>query len=317
MVICLECGFEAPRLQWTHFKYKCTGRFKNGKEYMIAHPGVQVVDEDLKKRCVVTIESLSKKYGEEEGGLRFESYCKLQAETNKFEYKREKYGWTEEEFLQYNKSRAVTIENLIDRYGGESGLKVWNDYCEKQKITKSKKYIISTHGEEYYQNLCKIRTQTDDLTVIAKWHNITIEQAKEKIKTKIRGVLYSEVEAEFTESLEIAIGCELQHTSKHKPWGRYDIISKKYFVYDIKHNDCVVEFNGDYWHANPKIYESTDLIRGTEAKLLWEKDHRKINFANELGFRTYTVWEGDYMNNKTKIIDEVAKWMLNTQQLNQ
>ena len=29
MVKCLECGFESSRLQWTHFKYNCTGRFAN------------------------------------------------------------------------------------------------------------------------------------------------------------------------------------------------------------------------------------------------------------------------------------------------
>ena len=33
MIKCLECGFESSRLQWTHFKFNCTGRFNNGTEY--------------------------------------------------------------------------------------------------------------------------------------------------------------------------------------------------------------------------------------------------------------------------------------------
>jgi beta-mannanase len=47
---CLECGVEAQRLQWTHFKYKCTGKFKNGKEYQAAYPGSKVVDEELSQK---------------------------------------------------------------------------------------------------------------------------------------------------------------------------------------------------------------------------------------------------------------------------
>lgn len=47
---CLECGFESSRLQWTHFRYKCTGRFKNGTEYKKAYPNALLVDEEIAKK---------------------------------------------------------------------------------------------------------------------------------------------------------------------------------------------------------------------------------------------------------------------------
>ena len=34
MPTCKECGFTASRLQWTHFKFNCTGKFNNGKEFI-------------------------------------------------------------------------------------------------------------------------------------------------------------------------------------------------------------------------------------------------------------------------------------------
>ena len=71
------------------------------------------------KTTAVTLKNLVKKYGENEGKLRWEKYRNLQAVTNTFEYKKEKYGWSREDFDKFNQSRAITEENLINRYGDE------------------------------------------------------------------------------------------------------------------------------------------------------------------------------------------------------
>jgi len=72
-----------------------------------------------------------KKYGITEGAERWNSYCKKQADSNKFEYKQEKHGMTYEEYDEYNKSRAVTLDNMIKRYGVQDGLFHWNQYVER------------------------------------------------------------------------------------------------------------------------------------------------------------------------------------------
>ena len=51
---CLECGFEAPRLQWTHFKYKCTGNISSINEYKNKYPNSILVDEELAAKCKIT-----------------------------------------------------------------------------------------------------------------------------------------------------------------------------------------------------------------------------------------------------------------------
>jgi very-short-patch-repair endonuclease len=312
MIKCLECGLEAPRLQWTHFKFNCTGKFNNGKEYMQAHLGAQVVSEDLKKRCVVTLESLTKKYGEKEGKIKFESYRIKQSVSNSYEYKKEKYGWSQDDFDKYNASRAVTVENLVAKHGETKGLQIWEDYCEKQRITKSKDYVVAKYGIEYWNDLCQKKKSANSPAFIAQYNNITIEQAVEKLMARRSALPFSKLELEFVDELEKILG-PLEHTNKRKPWGRWDTQEHCYYVYDIKHQTCIIEFNGDYWHANPKIYNEDDEIRGTKARDIWQKDKRKISLAHEAGYHTMVVWESDFMANKAQVIEEVVQWMLNTQ----
>ena len=63
-----------------------------------------------------------------------------------FNYKKEKYNWTEEDFKNFNLSRAVSVDNMIKKYGNEDGLKKWNDYLNKQK-NNDLKIIIFNQGQ--------------------------------------------------------------------------------------------------------------------------------------------------------------------------
>ena len=61
---------------------------------------------------------------------------------------------TKSEFKQYNLSRSSTLESTIDKYGENLGMVKWNNYIEKQKITKSKEYVVKKHGIEFWNELC-------------------------------------------------------------------------------------------------------------------------------------------------------------------
>lgn len=305
---CLECGFEAPRLQWTHFKNKCTGRFNNGREYMLAYPGAKVVDNDLARLTAITKSNLISKYGEDEGMRRWEEYRKKQSDTNKFDYKAAKYGWTLEEFDDYNRSRAVTVENLIKKYGMEEGLDRWDSYCEKQRLTKSKEYVISTYGEQAWHDVCQKKRAPHDPATISMIYGITLDQAIEKILSRFQARYTSNLEIEFITKIEKLFG-KLDHTSISKPFGKWHKDLDGYVIYDIKHGKCIIEFNGDYWHANPKIYSAQDTIRGKRASDIWEKDAKKLQLVTDLGFNVLVVWERDYKLNQQKTLEDVVKWM--------
>lgn len=118
-------------------------------------------DEFARERQKVTREKMIKRWGLEEGERRWQQYCNKQSETNTFEYKKEKYGWTQEMFDEYNSSRAVTLENCIRRHGEEKGKEIFEKYREQQRYTTSPEYFIEKYGEEkgkeIYNNFDELR----------------------------------------------------------------------------------------------------------------------------------------------------------------
>lgn len=315
MIKCFECGFESNRLQWTHFKYKCTGRFNNGKEYLKVYPNALLVDPSLAKASAMTLDNQIKKYGIEEGQRRWESYRKKQAHTNSFEYKKEKYGWTWEQFDQYNSSRAQTLEKMITRHGEDEGVARWQSYCERQAYTNTKDYFVEKYGSEQghqkYLEVNKNKAVANPL-ILAEKMSITVEEATDIIIKRQKNFFSSNLEKEFTTLLENKIG-PLEHTTFSKPFGKWSHLMNTYVVYDIKHQDCIVEFNGDYWHANPKLFSDTAEIRGKSAKSIRERDMLKLKTVQDQGFRTLVIWESDFINNKQQTIEMVAEWILNEQ----
>jgi len=74
--------------------------------------------------------------------------------------------------------------------------------------------------------------------------------------------------------------------------------------YDFKIDNYLIELNGDFWHANPKIYQATDIMPFPEGQKLvkdiWEKDKLKKELALQNGYKFITLWECD-LNNPNKI----------------
>ena len=94
------------------------------------------------KSISITLNKFIEKYGEVEGKKRWDSYREKQRITNTYEYKKEKYGMTKEEFITYNKSRACTLENLIKRHGKKEGQDIWDEYVFRQAYTTTREYFI-------------------------------------------------------------------------------------------------------------------------------------------------------------------------------
>lgn len=57
----------------------------------------------------------------------------------------------------------------------------------------------------------------------------------------------------------------------------------------------VIEFNGDYWHANPKYYKPDWIhpVKKCTASDLWERDRKKYDYLISRGFTVCIVWESD------------------------
>jgi hypothetical protein len=304
---CLECGLELPRLQWTHFRFNCTGKFKNGTEYREVYTNAKLVDDDLVSKTAITKENLIKKYGTKEGSDRWDRYIERQRESNTFEYKSKKHGWTKEQFDDYNKSRSQTLENCILRYGETEGLNKWQDYCDRQSYTNSIEYFIEKYGvtdgtikwNEFYENRIKVHR----ISFIMEKFNCNESMAANILSSRKSKSYVSLVEKEFVnkllEKIEIKYSC---NTSQYSIWSHDD---SRLYVYDISNGiDKIIEFNGDYWHCNPAIYNESFIVKqsGLTAKETWRNDQNKIAAANLKGFNVLTIWESEYKLNPDNTI---------------
>lgn len=66
-------------------------------------------------------------------------------------------------------------------------------------------------------------------------------------------------------------------------------------VGDIHYQNKIIEFNGDFWHANPKKYDADDIIyRNQTAAFIWAKDAKKIATLEGRGYSVLVVWESEY-----------------------
>lgn len=97
----------------------------------------------------LTLYKLYLLYGRRNGKLKWDNYRLKQANSNSFEYKNKKYGMSYEEFVNYNKSRSTTLENMILRYGESEGTIRYNSYIEKQRVNGVKlEYFVNKYGHD-------------------------------------------------------------------------------------------------------------------------------------------------------------------------
>lgn len=142
-----------------------------------------------------------------------------------------------------------------------------------------------------------------------KWQH-TLNQKPQEEKNRInrlkvgKGVSVSEAERELFER----ISCEV-HDAQHQ----YQLVESdvKQFVYDIRKGKRLIEYNGDYWHMNPAIYESTEVHRrmNKTALEIWSRDQEKYNYAQSHGYEVMIVWEYDYKNNPDEVVQKCIQFL--------
>jgi endogenous inhibitor of DNA gyrase (YacG/DUF329 family) len=60
--------------------------------------------------------------------------------------------------------------------------------------------------------------------------------------------------------------------------------------------NTIYEFNGDYWHGNPKIYNKNDINKHNKKTFgeLYKKTIEKENFLKNCGYNVISIWESDF-----------------------
>lgn len=286
---------------------------------------------EWKENKKVTLENMIRRYGEVEGQSRWDSYRSRQAYTNSFEYKNKEYGWTKDDFENYNNSLAITLPNMIKKYGELDGTSKYQAYCERQSFAGCKlEYFVEKYGIEEGTKKYKeigflkgntfaaflLRSNGDEIDAI-KNYELYCKKLSES-DTIFSSIIANELFDELY-SLLIKLGYnEIYYTNNIGEWCLYDMVSKKVYFYDffVKETGKLIEFNGDYWHANPNKYLADQIIKYPNnvqktACEVWEQDKLKIQTLTRYPIIKdhLIIWESDYKENKSEIIQKCINFL--------
>lgn len=288
-------------------KYKYFNIFKNTNLKFIKQRVNRLIK--LPKRGV-TLYRFFLTYGKKIGLEKWNLYKEKQAYSNSKEYK----NMSGAEFRDYNKSRAVTLENLTKKYGKIEGKIKFEKYVEKQKYTKSKQYYLDKYGESVgilkYNETCKKKSRNLK-NFIRKYGEVEGLKRWEKYK-KLQRIPFSNIASELFTKLDKTLKSLI-----FEPKTREFLLETKrnYFYYDCFHKESntIIEFNGDYFHINPKLYNKNKWkpIFNLSYDKIKNKDLEKQRLVTENNLNLIIVWESYYKKDKKECVKTILKLLEN------
>lgn len=81
-----------------------------------------------------------------------------------------------------------------------------------------------------------------------------------------------------------------------------------------KNNKLIFEINGDFWHANPRLFKKDEIIKYPgnkliEARFIWDRDIRRIKILEKLGYKVFEIWEYDFFNNRDNLLIKIKEFI--------
>lgn len=90
---------------------------------------------------------------------------------------------------------------------------------------------------------------------------------------------------------------------------QYIVKGKSYDFYIPKYN-LLIEYNGDYWHCNPKKYDKNYFNKKKRLKAsdIWEYDKNKVQLSKDNGYNLEVIWESEYKEDHNIIFKKINKY---------
>jgi len=201
---------------------------------------------------------------------------------------------------EYWINKGIIDDNIINKKIEEIRAKLSiNNLSNKEKnnILQRRKdtYYSKTEDERNKINKTRGKTKNDLIQKFGKEYTEKILHERGKGRRNSLFRRYSKLSEKFFNDLQINVDKKLYFGVEEK-WIRYN--KNKGFYVDLLCENKIIEFNGNFYHANPKYYEENSLIRISNNKILlakeiWRRDEFKINILQSLGYKILIIWEDD------------------------
>jgi len=215
----------------------------------------------------------------------------------------EKYGEEIENISQVESIKRKKADTFTKNYGVDNIFKSKDYYVYLHNLMLERygaKSVPNLHGNANpfgVKTLSKEKLQLRIQKMLEGgkiyWSNLTDEQKNEIIISRCKGLINycdSSLERKVKQGLE-----NLKIKFKPQFW-----IKQKGFDFFLKDHNIIIEVQGDFWHANPLIYQETDIVNHPGGKVLareiWLKDKLKKELAEMLNYRVIYIWESELKN---------------------
>jgi len=173
------------------------------------------------------------------------------------------------------------------------------------QATFSLKICIEKHGKEKGQIIWLDRQE--------RWMKTIHKNGNLKGGfSKISQVLFYEIIGLYENKKDIS---DVFFWTKNKEYSLKNNTS--IFLYDFVDlkKRKIIEYNGDQYHANPKIYTSDEMphpyhkTTNFSAAKIWEKDKIKLDLARKNGFDVLVIWDSEYRKNKQQTLEKCIQFI--------
>ena len=87
------------------------------------------------------------------------------------------------------------------------------------------------------------------------------------------------------------------------------------YIVDVIKERKIIEFYGDFWHANPLIFSKCNKLYPYGrfvmiAEDIWKKDDTRISWLKSVGYDVLVVWEKEWNEQTELCIEKMRKYLL-------
>jgi len=206
------------------------------------------------------------------------------------------------------KIKNMQTRNLsfyITKYGNELGTKLYNQMIDKRKQTWDStpmdiKACINKSKGKTYQQLIDIHG---------------IDRANSILKSRMFNFSATSSEANlFFKDLDDVLPDNIKtHSISGYKSDEYMVYTgNKFYYLDYYYNNCVIEYNGSYWHADNRIYEAKYWHSGRKmyAEEIWKYDNEKLDSLKNMGYDVLIIQALDVIENRSLEIEKCKDFLI-------
>lgn len=211
---------------------------------------------------------------------------------------------------------SIKLKSNPEKYASKYPTKIEyylkKGFSEKEAIEKiseiqnrfSLKKCIEKYGKEDGEKIFSKRQE--------KWQQSLVDNGNVKGGySKISQVLFYQILEKYKKR---DINSVFFWTKNREYFLKKDSSIYLYDFCDVKKKK-IIEYNGDQYHANPKIYEKNDTPhpyhkdKNWTAERIWEEDASKIELAKYNGFEVLTIWDSEYKKNPQQTLEKCIEFI--------